>query len=234
MKKTGPIIMVVVLVLVVAFGIGQFFAYSGQNIQGAARNAANTAAENVLNTIANGTQVVVYIPPVPATSTPVESGSCWTNSIAAPFRPDAWRCSVGNSVQDPCFQIPGDTSVVLCGVNPAVPNATSLFVLKLTQPLPVPEPMPGTPPSDWAWLVKLADGTLCSPFTGTLPVAVGGVSANYGCAPKVSGAEGLLIFGDFNTSSSVWTAQVGGLSTPTSGLPSVTNATTMNVTEVWQ
>ena len=225
MKKAGPIIVVIVLVLVVAFGIGQFFAIPAQ------APAASSISSTIPETAA--TQVIVYIPIAPASSTPVAQGSCWTSSIAAPFRSDAWRCSVGNSISDPCFQIPGESDL-LCGANPAVPAATSSFVLKLTKQLPAPETVQGPIPADWAWLIELSDGTVCSPFTGTLPIAQGGVAASYGCAPKTPGAEGLLIFGDLNTSSSVWTAEVGGLSAATSGLPAITNGATLGVAAVWQ
>jgi len=215
------------MLLVVLVGIGRFFTYSGP--------AAPNGPEPGNNT-QNGlpqTQVVTYMPATPASSTTMQEGSCWTSSIAAPFRRDAWRCAVGNSISDPCFQIPGSTNL-LCGANPAIPDATSSFVLKLTKSLPAPDTMQGSAPADWAWLIKLADGTVCSPFTGTLPIAQGGVSASYGCAPKIPGGEGLLIFNDLNTSTSEWTAEVGTLAAVTSGLPAVVGETTVPVDTVWQ
>lgn len=225
MKKAGPIIVVIVLILVIAFGIGQFFAIPAK--------APATVSESGPSA-APATQVIVFEPSIPASSTTVEQGSCWTSSIAAPFRSDAWRCSVGNAISDPCFQIPGSDKL-LCGANPAVPAATSSFVLKLTKPLPKPETAVGTAPADWAWLIQLADGTVCSPFTGTLPIAQGGMAASYGCAPKTPGAEGLLIFGDLNTSAPAWTAEVGGLLPARPGaLPAISNKTTVGVSTVWQ
>ncbi len=227
MKKAGPIIVVIVLILVIAFGIGQFFAVPVK-APGTPSGSGQSAPA------APATQVVVYEPSAWASSTPAEQGSCWTSSIAAPFRSDAWRCSVGNAISDPCFQIPG-SAALLCGANPAVPSATSSFVLHLMKPLPKPEVPPGSVPADWAWLIQLADGTVCSPFTGTLPITQGGVAASYGCAPKTPGAEGLLIFGDLNTSSSAWTAETGGIAPARPGeLPAITNKTIMNVATVWQ
>ena len=231
MNKTNKAIVVVVLVLVVLFGVGQFFA-GPTSINPSAGNQTTSTASATAPVIP-ATQVVAYVPPSPATSTPVERGSCWTNSIAAPFRSDAWRCTVGNSISDPCFQIPNSTTSLLCNVNPTVANATSTFVLKLTKPLPAPEIPPGVPPSDWAWLVQLQDGTLCTPFTGTLPITATGDAANYGCAPGPLG-NNLLIFGSLNASSSAWTAEVGTISETTSSLPVIASSSTFPVATVWQ
>lgn len=228
MRKASAIALVVVLLLVVLVGIGRFFTYSGPAAPNGPESNNNTQSQ------LTPTQVIAYVPEVPASSTRAMSGSCWTSSIAAPFRTDAWRCSVGNSISDPCFQIPGSKNL-LCGMDPASPVATtSTFVLKLTQPLPVPEAVQGPVPSNWAWLVQLSDGTPCSPFTGSLPIAQGGISANYGCAPQTPGGEGILIFGDLNTSSSVWMADVGNLSPVTSSLPIVVNPQVIPVAKVWQ
>jgi len=229
MKKSNKIIVIIVLVLVVLFGVGQFFASS--NINAPANQTTSTSTQTPPAVLY--TQVIAYSPIQPAVSTPMESGSCWTNSIAAPFRADAWRCAVGNGISDPCFQIPGSTSTLLCGVNPTVANSTSTFVLKLTKPLSAPEVPPGTPPSNWAWLVQLADGTLCTPFTGTLPITATGDAANYGCAPGPLG-KNVLIFGDLNASSSVWTAEVGTIAENSSSLPTLASSSTMPVSIVWQ
>jgi hypothetical protein len=230
MTKTNKIIVVVVLALVVLFGVGQFFA-SPSAINPASNETTSTSSQT--NPAAPATQIIAYIPAMPASSTPVESGSCWTNSIAAPFRADAWRCTVGNSISDPCFQIPNSTSSLLCNVNPTVTDATSTFVLKLTKPLPAPDIPPGLPAANWAWLVQLADGTLCTPFTGTLPITATGDAANYGCAPGPLGTD-ILIFNGLNTSSSAWTAEIGTIVETTSSLPTIASSSTVPVATVWQ
>ncbi len=231
MTKANKIIVVVVLALVVLFGVGQFFA-SPSAIKPAALNDG-TSTSSQTNPATPATQIIAYTPSQPASSMPVLSGSCWTNSIAAPFRDDAWRCTVGNSISDPCFQLPNSTSSLLCNVNPTVANATSTFVLKLTKPLPAPDVPPGLPPSDWAWLVQLADGTLCTPFTGTLPITATGDAANYGCAPGPLGTD-VLIFNGLNTSSSAWTAEIGTIAEMTSSLPTIASSSTVPVATVWQ
>lgn len=231
MNKTNKIIVVVVLALVVLFGVGQFFA-SPSVINPAASNEA-TSTSSQTNPAISATQIIAYIPAAPPSSTPVLSGSCWTNSIAAPFRADAWRCTVGNSISDPCFQLPNSTSDLLCNVNPTIANATSTFVLKLTKSLPAPDVPPGLPPSNWGWLVQLADGTLCTPFTGTLPITATGEAANYGCAPGPLGTD-IMIFNGLNTSSSAWTAEIGTISETTSDLPALVSSSTVPVETVWQ
>jgi hypothetical protein len=230
MKKRNKIVFIIVMLLVVLFGVGQFFSFSNVT-------PANQPVQNQTNN-PSATQVIAYAPSV-SSSTPVESGSCWTSSIAAPYRKDAWRCAVGNGISDPCFKLPAapgssQTTYALCGVNPDNPNSTSTFILRLTKPLPAPESLQINPPSNWAWLVELSDGTLCSPFTGTRPFAAGGESANYGCAPGPLGKD-ILIFGDLNASSSVWTAKIGTLSVSTSTFPpAIQSEQEVNVKAVWQ
>jgi hypothetical protein len=231
MKGSNKIIVVVVLALVVLFGVGQFF--TSNNLSSVSSSSTASGTTQVVAAPA-ATAVIAYIPPQPTSSTLVESGSCWTNSIAAPFRADAWRCAVGNGINDPCFQIPNDTSSLLCGINPTVPNATSTFVLKLTKPLPTAQiPPQGSAPADWAWLIQLGDGTLCTPFTGTLPAMAGNDFASYSCAPGPLGND-LLIFNNFNTSSSVWTAEVGTLSQGTSAEQTIATSSTVPIETIWE
>ena len=233
MNKTNKVVVVVVLALVVLFGVGQFFAFSNPSAANpiAGNQTTSTSTQSIPATPA--TTVISYAPSPQATSTPVENGSCWTNSIAAPFRADAWRCTVGNSISDPCFQIQNSTSSLLCGINPTVHDSTSTFVLDLTKPLPAPNIPPGLPPSNWAWLIQLGDGTLCTPFTGTLPVTATGDAASYGCAPGPLGKD-ILIFGDLNTSSSAWTAEIGTIRQSAANLPIITNSSTVPIATVWQ
>ena len=225
-KKINTVLLVVVLIMVVLFGVGQFFAR-------APITDTNPATGNVTST--PSTQVVTYVPPTPASSTKVVQGSCWTSSLAAPFRADAWRCTVGNGIQDPCFEIGGSTSTLLCHMNPADPLATSSFVLSLTEPLPAPDTFSASAPKNWAWLVKLQDGTLCSPFTGTLPFAADHEVASYGCAPQTTGGPEWDIFGDLNSSSSVWTTKIGMFSASTSTFPPpIVASSVVPIAEVWQ
>lgn len=232
MKKTNKIVVVVVLILVILFGVGQFFAPSSPATVNPTTGTTSTLPSSQTTPTTPPTRLVKYIPPQPGSATRSEQGSCWTNSIAAPFRADAWRCAVGNGISDPCFQIPQSKNL-LCNINPTVINSTSTFVLKLTKPLPPAQIPQGLAPADWAWLIQLSDGTLCTPFTGTLPAIANNHSANYGCAPGPMG-NGLLIFDDLNTSNNIWTADVGTLSNSTSTLPTIASSKTVPIKAIWQ
>ena len=116
------------------------------------------------------TEVIVYVPPVP---TKMVDGHCWTSSIAAPGSPYAWRCSVENTIYDPCLTAV-DGQTIVCGV----PDQE--FGLNLTEPLPKPEVVEQTVVRPW--LLELTDGVTCSPFTGTLPPIK--EQATYGCSDQ--------------------------------------------------
>jgi hypothetical protein len=106
---------------------------------------------------------------------PVKKGHCWTQSLAAP-REGAWRCMIGNSIQDPCFST-SDPKIVICDINPA--KGESGFAMKLTKPLPDHEKTQESRP----FQLQLTDGTLCQPFTGTLTALKGKAVVTYGCTP---------------------------------------------------
>jgi len=174
------------------------------------------------------TKVIDYVPSAPAENANLVDGSCWTNSIAAPFRGDAWRCTVGNNIHDPCFQIPGNANL-LCDPNFGNSSDTSPVILSLVKPLPKPGkiPAPGSP-ADGAWLIKLKGGILCSPFTGTLPFSDKGDVATYGCSDK------RLIFG-INADKKIWTAKVGSLDAATKSFPPpLINLATVPIAVVWK
>jgi hypothetical protein len=124
------------------------------------------------------------------------SGKCFAPSAASPTRPDAWRCSAGNAILDPCYQrILGDEKQFACPVEG--PWSQKVLLLTLTEPLPN-EPRKEMPrESALPWAIELANGKHCSLFTGaTAPVA--GMRINYGCP------GGFQIVGDIDRSSPVW------------------------------
>jgi hypothetical protein len=121
-------------------------------------------------------------------------GSCWTPSLAT-FREGAWRCMVGNRIQDPCFSSAAFPDAVIC--HPSH-DGTGGFKLNLTEPLP----------TNWslaadasAWIFELADGATCRvASTGTSAFAPTGRSIRYACD------DGTQIEGSLNTGA-VWTAK---------------------------
>ncbi len=145
------------------------------------------------------TEVVHYTPPADLPGQ-IESGSCWTSSIAAPYRQDVWRCMMGNGIEDPCFST-SQKDKVLCGANPAIGEKG--FQLKLTEPLPEAF-IPPVIQENWAWMLELKDGTICAPFTGTRPF-IENEAAYYGCESK-SQKEQIVLLGDLNKSP-IWTAK---------------------------
>jgi hypothetical protein len=119
------------------------------------------------------TNIVRFVPMAPTEDT--REGSCWTNSIAV-SRHDAWRCSVGNAIHDPCFTIPPNHDRLVCDADPAL--KTGGFLLKLIKPLPKTSHVTGRAEP---WILKLADGSICEVMTGTLS-AVNGQPARWSCA----------------------------------------------------
>lgn len=218
---------IVVFVLVILFGVGQFF--SGN---------LNTTTTPATPTAATPTQVIPYSPTSLDASAPVMKGSCFASSVAAPYRADAWRCSVGNAISDPCFAIPGSSSTLVCGADPASTDTSSTFVLQLTKALPKPDvPSPSSTPTNWAWVLELSNGSICTPFTGTRPFSAGGDVATYSCdnGPLLAGATGAMIFGDLDDTSTTWYAEVGALSTATSTFPpALVASATIPVFAAWQ
>jgi hypothetical protein len=120
------------------------------------------------------TRVTTYVPVLPHTAR--LTGHCWTRSIAAPARADAYRCMAGDSIYDPCFAPPRAHAVV-CDVNPTTRNPG--FAMRLTQPLPN-EPVFASSVA-MPWLVQLTDGEVCVPLTGTHE-AMGRETIGYECS----------------------------------------------------
>jgi hypothetical protein len=181
-------------VLIVAGGVAAAVATQGHGHKGA-DNAGHTTAPPQ-------TKVLVYqpwlesgglSPDVKAVET--VSGSCFTQSIAA-ARADAYRCTSGNDLYDPCFASDwvGTPRQVACPDLAAGHDVNKVLVIDLTQDLP-------TPPANSSrtvWLMVLKNGQACSANTGGTNV-VAGLRLSYGC-----GNGG--IYGDVDEKGSIWTA----------------------------
>jgi hypothetical protein len=123
----------------------------------AAGSAASAAPPG---TAVRATRVTTYVPVVPGGRT--IAGHCWTRSIAAQNRTDAYRCMAGNTIYDPCFASKRPR-VVVCDANPA--SGERGFAMRLTAALPAEPPFPGRTLAPW--LVQLAAAEVCIPLTGT-------------------------------------------------------------------
>jgi len=168
------------------------------------------------------TEVIHYKPPsdLPAAS---KRGECWTSSIAAFPRIDAWRCQTGNLIYDPCFST-SQKDRVLCDVNPA--TGKQGFQLILTKPLPAAGSAQAERRDSALWLMELEDGVWCSPFTGTNPEFNGQI-AHWGCR------GGSMLLGDLQTNTPNWTAKRIVVAQTKSG-PVIQSAATVGVKRVWE
>jgi hypothetical protein len=122
------------------------------------------------------TRVVTYVPAIPRGA--AVAGHCWTRSLAAQNRADAYRCMAGNSIYDPCFAARGRTDVMVCDVNPVTHGPG--FAMKLTRPLPHEAPYRWT--TVIPWIVELAGGDVCVPLTGTHALLRNGATVGYECS----------------------------------------------------
>ncbi len=126
-------------------------------------------------------------------------GSCFSGS-SADQRTDAWRCFIGNFINDPCFSSPG-RSYVLCPAD-GTPFGTRLIRINLTKPLPRGFANHGAAGQGDPWAVKLAGGKVCTFLTGATFV-YHGQRVNYGCTPKI------FLAGSPNRSKPTWTITLG-------------------------
>jgi hypothetical protein len=100
-------------------------------------------------------------------------GSCFAGSIGMP-RPDAWRCTVGNEILDPCLQAPEGAAPLIC-----IAGARAIR-LKLTKALPLAM-RNGKERRFFAWRLVLRNGDVCDHFTGTAAGTIQGHDLVYGC-----------------------------------------------------
>jgi hypothetical protein len=123
------------------------------------------------------------------------SGTCFARSAATPARPDAWRCTISNAIQDPCFEnVMGNAKVLACAKAPWTADVT---LLTLTAPLPENSASNTPLAESLPWALELAGGQHCTLFTGaTAPVA--GMRINYGCP------GGVVVVGEVDRSQPVW------------------------------
>lgn len=201
MRHSIPTIIItaiaIIAILVLAY---LFFYYSIKPIPWANEIESSAGGNSGTAQIISTDVIIFTIPEVLPEDK--KSGNCWVNSIAQPYRQDAWRCMVESEIYDPCF-ITAEKGIVFCQMNPQKPES---FLIELTAALPTPE-LPKNIQTNWAWFLALEDGTYCSPFTGTRPffgnppdVQV----AYYGCNSENEN-ERIVLMGDL-TEGDVWTA----------------------------
>ena len=127
-------------------------------------------------------------------------GECFAGSIADPRR-DAWRCIIGNAVNDPCFSDPAVASWVVCPAD-ETPFGTKVLRLSLAKALPKSLGNHGLAGQGKPWAIKLPGGRVCTFLTGAT-FAFHGKRVNYGCD------RGTFLAGSPDRSRPTWTITLG-------------------------
>lgn len=150
---------------------------------------------------AGATQVTLYVPFTPnglsigLAVTRRVNGSCFAGSLASNGRSDAWRCSAGNAIYDPCYQgFESGKTVLAC---PDSPWSANVVLLTATKDLPAKEANKDTAPKGLPWALELANGRKCTMLTGAT-FGVAGMRANYGCG------DNAYVAGDPDRSLPTW------------------------------
>jgi hypothetical protein len=171
----------------------------------------------------NATQIIPFKPYMPSTS-PI-SGSCFATSVAFP-RIDTWRCAVDSAIYDPCFSTNTPNQVV-CDIDPI--KKKEGIILQLTKPLPKPETTNIV--SNKIWAITLADGTICYPYTGTMPIINyhgNKVALNYSCSSIGIVSSGLRE-GSIKSGKIYQAEQIFYSQAPTSATPAFKKAKIVNI-----
>ncbi|HKX19545.1 MAG TPA: hypothetical protein VJT33_16200 [bacterium] len=122
-------------------------------------------------------------------------GECFAASLASQGRPDAWRCSAGNLILDPCFEAqPPGGALLACSSAPWSPQVR---VLKLSKPVPQAQANRDRLSSAQPWALELADGARCTYLTGAT-TALAGMRLNYGCPGSID------VYGDVDRTHPLW------------------------------
>lgn len=133
-------------------------------------------------------------PVVPVSRT--VGGYCWTSSEAAD-RSDAWRCTTGNDIYDPCFAANHAAHFVLCPEGGPWGKAMHMNLTRELPSLEPPTPKP-SPTNEPAWAVELTGGARCVLLEGA-GTLLANLRENYKCS------NGVTLYGDANHASEPWT-----------------------------
>ncbi|HLR47280.1 MAG TPA: hypothetical protein VK092_08965 [Deinococcales bacterium] len=122
-------------------------------------------------------------------------GECFAPSLASPGRPDAWRCSAGNRILEPCFGAPAGQDDAVRLACAGDPFGGEITMLTLSEELPA-SAEPATEALPWA--VELGNSERCTLLTGAT-ASLAGKRIDYGCE------GGGVVAGGVNRSGPVWT-----------------------------
>lgn len=158
---------------------------------------AGTSSSTVTEVFAPWTPGGALAPGIQVVAT-LNDGSCSTGSLADGADQNAWRCSSGNGIYDPCFAPPDESNVtqVACAQSPW----SGVDLLTLGQPLPSSSTgtTGNTGSTPVPWFMELANGDKCGQTTGAA-FSAGGLSLSYECQSGRASAP--------STSTEPWTVQ---------------------------
>jgi hypothetical protein len=125
------------------------------------------------------------------------NGSCFTTSNVT-TRTDAYRCTVGNNLYDPCFSV--NQSQVLCPLDGPWANHGLLMDVSSLPSTPGGSQDQGTNGQPWA--IQLSGGTNCMSISGATSL-IAGQRLGYDCT------GGVGLYGNVQRSGPVWMIFVG-------------------------
>jgi len=224
-------IIIVIFSIIIIVGLAFLFYYyaikndSIADLKWMASNNIENNTASISSATKQNTKVIYFKVPE-SLPEDIKLGNCQMSSVAQPYREDAFRCIVDNSIYDPCFTL-GVDGFVFCQMNPL---ADESFLIELEE-----ENLPefnvfAEKKDNWAWFVELENGYFCSPFTGTRPiVSVGEVY--YGCNSGANGQPTVLI-GELNKGN-IWTAIMATLNQKKETWE-IKTIESVNISRVWQ
>jgi hypothetical protein len=183
--------------------------------------AAGTLATTT-TTAAAATEVRIFTPVSPSATpmikiTKTADGRCWEGSLVAPRR-EAWRCFLGNYIEDPCFTA-GYEDVICPTGGPWTGEGVEI---RLSEPVSsIPKANESQQPESInPWALELTDGKRCIFASGATSV-VDSLRQNYLCPPLGT----IWLYGSPKRETAPWTIY--------SATSSVSQLTATTIRIVW-
>jgi len=215
-------IIITVFVIIIIIGLAVLFYYFAVKAQSISYGV-NMAGISVGATKTKTTEVIKFQVPDILPDNAV-LGSCESGSLVQPYRQDALRCKVNNSVYDPCFKT--NYGSAFCQPNPLEQWAILIVSPEGFSEIETPKEIN----ENWAWFVELEDGTLCAPFEETQTFAAGEI-AYYKCESKTEN-EMVVLMSELQPGE-VWKAKKATLE-KSDDLWEIKQSETVSLKAVWQ
>jgi serine/threonine protein kinase len=193
----GAVLLIAVIGVAVAVAAGGSGSTSTTSTSTSTKVSTSTSTSASTTPAAKPTAAQIFEPvgpngglAVPATRH--ATGSCFgTSNVIA--RADAFRCSVGNDIYDPCFMV--NQTQVLCPNDG--PWANVGILVNVPDGLPNASAVKDQGTSGQPWAIQLADGTQCLMISGLTNV-IANQRLNFQCT------TGIGLYGNVQRSGSAW------------------------------